>query len=56
MDLSVDGVAVAKALREHAKQLRADADGDGAFDVAQQVFNPAGYRQALYNAALRDLA
>jgi hypothetical protein len=54
MDLSVDGVAVAKALREHAKQLRADSDGDGAFEIAQQVFTPSGRRQALWNQALRE--
>lgn len=60
LDLQTDGPAVAKALRDHAATLRkqaedeaAAADVDGAFDIAEMVFEPFGTREALYNAALR---
>lgn len=55
-DLSTDGPAVAKALREHAAQLRASADGEVAFDYAELNVNGFSAREILRNEALRDLA
>lgn len=56
-DLKVDGVALAKSLREHAKTLReqADSESDDAFDIAQQVFSTAGFTQHLWNQRLRGV-
>ena len=52
-DLETDGPAVAKELRELAKQLRADVDNDGAFDIAEQVVDQFTYRDRVFNQARR---
>lgn len=59
LDLSTDGAAVARALREHAKQLRDDvAETDsvegGLFDYADMVTNPFTARERVWYEALRD--
>jgi hypothetical protein len=60
LDVQTDGPAVAKALRDHANALRDQAaaelvfdDVDGAFDIAEMVFEPFGYREAIVNRVLR---
>lgn len=59
LDLSTDGAAVARALREHAAQLREDAEkADGAeegglFDYAEMVTNAFTARQKVWNEVLR---
>lgn len=59
LDLSTDGAAVARALREHASQLRADAEkadaGEegGLFDYAEMVTNSFTARERLRNQMLR---
>lgn len=47
-DLETDGPAVAKELRELAKQLRADADNDGSFDIAEQVVDDFTFRDRAF--------
>ena len=60
LDLSTDGASVARALREHAAQLREDAekaDGGeegGLFDYAELVTNAFTARERLRNQVLRD--
>lgn len=60
LDLSTDGAAVARALREHAKQLREDAanadagEEGGLFDYAEMVTNAFTARQRVNNQFLRD--
>jgi hypothetical protein len=58
LDLSTDGAAVARALREHADQLRTDvAETDsvegGLFDYAEMVTNAFTARERLRNQLLR---
>lgn len=59
LDLSTDGASVARALREHAAQLRRDAemaDGGeegGLFDYAEMVTNAFTARERIKNQALR---
>lgn len=59
LDLDTDGPAVAKALREHAAQLRAQAidgaDGGGDFEIAELVVDPFTARDRLGNEILRGL-
>lgn len=59
LDLSTDGAAVARALREHANQLRQDvAETDsvegGLFDYAEIVTNVFTARERVWFEALRD--
>lgn len=59
LDLSTDGAAVARALREHANQLRDDvAETDsvegGLFDYAEMVVNPFTAREKVWYEALRE--
>lgn len=60
LDLSTDGASVARALREHAAQLREDAekaDGGeegGLFDYAEIVTNAFTARQRIWNQTLRE--
>lgn len=59
LDLSTDGSAVARALREHANQLRTDAaetdsvEG-GLFDYAEMATNAFTAREKVWYEALRD--
>lgn len=58
LDLSTDGAAVARALREHANQLRTDvAETDsvegGLFDYADMVTNAFTARERVWYQALR---
>jgi hypothetical protein len=47
-DLSTNGPAVAKTLREHATELRRQADAEGGgFDIAEQVVNMPSFRERL---------
>ncbi len=60
-DLSTNGPAVAKSLREHAAELRrqvADGSGDytGLFDWAEQVNDDFGSRERIWRQAQRDSA
>lgn len=50
LDLDIDGPAVAKSLREHAKSLREAVLGEfeSVFDVAEQVETEAGWREKVY--------
>lgn len=57
LDLSTDGPAEAKELRELAKQLRAEADEeeiDGAFDWAEPIQTNQQYEEFLYKDELRN--
>ena len=60
LDLSTDGAATARALREHANQLRDEAaetdagEEGGLFDYAEMVTNAFTARQRLRNQLLRD--
>lgn len=59
LDLSTDGAAVARALREHASQLRKDvAETDsvegGLFDYAEMVTNAFTARERTWYQALRE--
>lgn len=60
LDLSTDGAAVADSLRAHAKTLREqvtvelEAEGDGAFDWAEQVWDQATLIERLTKTALRE--
>lgn len=59
MDLRTDGAATAKALREHAAQLREEADDadaaeeDGLFDYAEMVTDAFTARERIRKQALR---
>ena len=61
LDLSTDGRAVSAELRARAATLRERADkleaaeDDGGFDIADTAVNAFGYRQRVYNEALRNL-
>lgn len=58
--LSTDGASVTRALLGRATALRSQADDadaaedGGAWDIAEMVTGPFGYRERLYNEALRD--
>lgn len=60
LDLSTDGPAVAKSLRERAAELRARATleetaaEDGGFDIAEMVVDDFTSRQRLMNELLRN--
>lgn len=59
LDLSTDGAAVARALREHASQLRQDVTETdsvegGLFDYADMVTNAFTARERVWHQALRD--
>jgi len=59
LDLSTDGAAVARALREHANQLRADVEATdsvegGLFDYADMVTNAFTARERVWYQMLRD--
>ena len=59
LDISTDGAAVARALREHANRLRTDvAETDsvegGLFDYAEMVTNAFTARERLRNQILRN--
>lgn len=45
LDLETDGPAVARELRELAKQLRAQENALGAFDIAEQIHDPFTERE-----------
>ena len=60
MDLSTDGAAVARSLREHAAQLRTDAEqaeaGEGGlFDYAEMAVNEFTKRERVEKQALRGI-
>lgn len=54
LDLETDGPAVAKELRELAKQLRAQEENIGAFEIAEQIQDDFTYREYWLNQAQRD--
>ena len=64
LDLKTDGAAVAKALREHASQLRdqvanpigSETALDGLFATAEMIHNSFGYRERIWKDALRQQA
>lgn len=53
LDLTTDGPAVAKALRESAALLREQSDSEGDIDFIEQNFNVFSARQIILNDALR---
>lgn len=55
LDLESDGPAVARELRELAKQLRAQDSSIGAFDVAEQIHDDFTLREYWLKQAQRDL-
>lgn len=59
LDVTTDGPAVAKALRDHANSLREQAqveDVEGAWDIAEQVYDIFGEREYWLNLAYRGIA
>lgn len=59
LDLSTDGASVARALREHANQLRKDVEATdsvegGLFDYAEMATNAFTARERVWHQALRD--
>lgn len=54
LDLETDGPAVAKELRELAKQLRAQEENIGAFEIAEQIQDDFTYREYWLKQAQRD--
>ena len=54
LDLETDGPAVARELREQAKQLRAQESAIGAFDIAEQIHDPFTEREYWLNQVQRD--
>jgi len=55
LDLETDGPAVARELRELAKQLRAQETAVGAFDFAEQIVDPFTEREYYDKQAQREL-
>lgn len=53
LEITTDGPAVAKALREHAAVLRAQADSDDEFDFAEMVTGDFAGRDMVWARALR---
>ena len=59
-DLSTDGAKLSDALRARAADLREQAldaeaaEDGGAFEVVEMVQNQFGYRERMYNEALRS--
>jgi len=53
LDLETDGPAVARELRELAKQLRAQETAVGAFDIAEQIVDPFTEREYWLKQAQR---
>lgn len=54
LDLETDGPAVARELRELAKQLRAQDSSIGAFDIAEQIHDPFTEREYWFKQAQRE--
>lgn len=54
LDLSTDGVSVAKELRERAKDLRALSEEDASYDIVEFAWNDFNKRQITINRSLRD--
>lgn len=58
LDLKIDGPAVAKALRDHAENLRKEvtdpAFQEPTFDIIEQINDVAGYREKIYKDWLRE--
>lgn len=54
LDLSTNGPAVAKELRDHAEKLREKADQMAGFDIANMNLNTWVAEQLIINNALRD--
>lgn len=52
-DLTTNGPAVAKALREHAAELRRQSEVEAGFDVAEVVYDAFSFRQRVRNEWLR---
>lgn len=55
LDITTDGPAVAKSLREHAAQLREEADGDDAFDWAEMVTTTSAWDERIFAQAQRGI-
>ena|SRR5690554_2335972 len=55
LDVQTDGPAVAKALREHAQELREEEKRDGAFAIAEQVIDEFQAREYVLNLAERGV-
>lgn len=55
LDLETDGPAVARELRELAKQLRAQETAVGAFDFAEQIHDDFTLREYYAKQAQREL-
>lgn len=54
LDLETDGPAVARELREQAKQLRAQESSVGAFDIAEQINDDFTAREYWLKQVQRD--
>jgi hypothetical protein len=54
LDLSTDGPAVAKELREHAKRLRDAVDSEVAVDFAEMAHDEFAQREIIWKDALRN--
>lgn len=53
LDLEVDGPAVAKALRDHAKTLR-DSSGSS-FEIAERIYDTQGFSEKVMKDLLREI-
>ncbi len=53
LNFSIDGPAVAAALRNHAKSLRELVDNEGGFDFAEQCVNDFSTRERITKQFLR---
>lgn len=54
LDLQTDGPAVAKELRERAKELRRQVEEEFDFDWAEMALDPFSKRELIIKDALRD--
>ena len=57
LDVTTDGAAVSKEMRERAIALRADAitsSSDAGFEIAELALGPWSIREQIINEALRD--
>lgn len=54
LDFSIDGPALAKSLREHAQILRSQSDEDGAWDIADQVYDQYSLKEKIAKDIMRE--
>src|SRR5258708_31123537 len=55
LDLATDGPALGNALRTQATALREQEEVVGSFDWAEEITSEVGYRERIWNQALRRM-